>query len=111
MKLSQQQCQNQASLLTAEQCQRYLQDLHTDWQQIDNSEQGNALLRRWRFADFATAIAFVNQLAVIAEEQDHHPDVRCGWGYCEVRYTTHSADGITLNDFICASKLDLIDLG
>lgn len=108
MELNQQQCHNKAERLTVDQLNPLTSQLHSDWQLIDDAKHNNALFRRWQFKDFVSAMAFVNQAGDIAEQQDHHPDIRCGWGYCEIRYTTHSANGLTLNDFICASKLDLI---
>ena len=53
-------------------------------------------------------MAFVNAVAWIAHRQDHHPDMTLGFGHCELRYTTHSADGLTLKDFICAARVDAL---
>jgi 4a-hydroxytetrahydrobiopterin dehydratase len=43
----------------------------------------------------------------IAEEENHHPDLKFGWGYAEVNIFTHKINGLTLSDFILASKIDL----
>lgn len=67
---------------------------------------GAAIEREFRFPDFRRAIAFVNAVAVFADEQDHHPDLEVGWGRCTVRWGTHSAAGITVNDFVCAALTD-----
>lgn len=45
---------------------------------------------------------YVNRLAVVAHEQDHHPDLRVGYNYCEVLFTTHDAGGLTALDATCA---------
>lgn len=66
------------------------------------------LQRRFVFADFHRTMAFVNAVAWIAHREDHHPDLVVGYDRCTVRYTTHSAGGITLNDFICAAKVDAL---
>ena len=51
-------------------------------------------------------MAFVNAVAWIAHKEDHHPDMEVGYNKCRVRYSTHSVGGLSLNDFICASKVD-----
>ena len=66
------------------------------------------LERRFGFADFHRTMAFVNAVAWIAHREDHHPDLTVGYDRCTLRYRTHSADGITVNDFICAAKVDAL---
>ena len=68
--------------------------------------EGAELIRRFNFKDFSGALDFVNKIGKIAEEAGHHPDIFFGWGYAEVRLTTHDANGITRNDFIVAAKID-----
>ena len=64
------------------------------------------LERRYRFADFDTAMAFAQSVARLAAQLDHHPELRIEWGRCTVRWHTHSAGGITMNDLVCAARLD-----
>lgn len=66
------------------------------------SADGRAISRRFRFADFHATMAYVNGLAAVAHEQDHHPDLRVGYNYCEVLFTTHDAGGLTTLDATCA---------
>lgn len=66
------------------------------------------LVRRLEFADFASSLAFVNQAAVFAEDADHHPDIKLGWGYAEFEITTHDRGGITPFDIALAEKIDTI---
>ena len=47
-------------------------------------------------------------VAHISNVEDHHPDIECGWGYCRIRYQTHSIGGLHENDFICAAKIDAL---
>jgi 4a-hydroxytetrahydrobiopterin dehydratase len=75
------------------------------WQLV---EGGKALKREFKFPDFYRAMSFVNAVAHIANAEDHHPDIECGWGYCRIRYQTHSIGGLHENDFICAAKVDAI---
>lgn len=69
---------------------------------------GRALTRRWNVNGFARAVQMANLAAWLGEHQGHHPDVRFGWGYCEVTFTTHAANGLTENDLICAARLNAI---
>ena len=50
----------------------------------------------------------MNQVAEIAEAQDHHPNMQLSYDRCKVSYNTHTVKGITENDFICAAKIDAI---
>ena len=63
-----------------------------------------------RFRRFADALAFVNKVGAIAEEQGHHPDICFGWGYVSIKLQTHSIDGLHENDFILAAKIDMLPL-
>ena len=67
-----------------------------------------ALERSFAFPDFAAALAFVTRVAAAAEEANHHPDIAFGWGHAAVRWTTHSAGGITPLDFELAHRTDLL---
>lgn len=69
----------------------------------------NVTLRRdFKFRNFRDAFGFATRLALLAEEQGHHPDLELGWGYVNVTLTTHVAKGLTENDFIMAAKIDKI---
>ncbi len=63
---------------------------------------GKSISRRFRFADFEATMSYVNRLAAVANQHDHHPDLKVGYNYCEVLFTTHDADGLTELDAICA---------
>lgn len=66
------------------------------------------LHKRFGFPDFHRTMAFVNAVAWIAHLEDHHPDLIVGYNTCTVRYATHSVGGLSLNDFICAAKVDAL---
>ena len=67
-----------------------------------------ALERSFNFADFHHTMAFVNAVAWIAQQQDHGPDLAVTWTTCRVRFNTHDVGGLSLNDFICAAKVDAL---
>lgn len=71
-------------------------------------EDGQAITRTFRFPDYYRTMAFVNALAWIAHEQDHHPDLGVHYDRCVVRYSTHDVGGLSDNDFICAAKADAL---
>ncbi len=72
------------------------------------SLQAGALERRYGFADFDTAMAFAAAVAALAARRDHHPELHVAWGRCTVRWHTHAADGITMNDIVCAAEVDAL---
>jgi 4a-hydroxytetrahydrobiopterin dehydratase len=98
-------CHGGVSALTVDEANRKLGLLESGWQLV---EGGKALKREFKFADFFRAMSFVNAVAHIANVEDHHPDIECGWGYCRIRYQTHAIGGLHENDFICAAKIDAI---
>ncbi len=67
-----------------------------------------AIQKRFDFADYHHTMAFVNAVAWVAHVEDHHPDLMVSYNRCTVRYNTHSVGGISINDFICAAKLDAL---
>jgi 4a-hydroxytetrahydrobiopterin dehydratase len=64
------------------------------------------LHREFRFPDFKQALAFVNRVGDVAEQEGHHPDILLGWGKAEITTWTHKIDGLTESDFILAAKID-----
>jgi len=73
------------------------------WKLIDG-----ALEKKFSFKTFHHTIEFVNALAFIANREDHHPDLSVSYGSCTVRFNTHDVDGISVSDFLCASKVDAL---
>ncbi|HZO63167.1 MAG TPA: 4a-hydroxytetrahydrobiopterin dehydratase [Gaiellaceae bacterium] len=69
-------------------------------------EVGNALEREFEFASFPEAIAFVGRLAEVAEAENHHPDIDIRFRRVTVRWSTHSAGGITDRDRELAARTD-----
>ena len=53
--------------------------------------------------------SLTNLVGKIAENEKHHPDISLGWGYCLIMIHTHAIKGLSKNDFILASKIDLIE--
>lgn len=91
--------------LTTDAIKPLLAQLHPDWHLGENS---NSIVRDYKFANYYETIAFVNASAWIAHQEDHHPDLTVGYNRCLARYSTHSVGGLSMNDFICAAKLDAL---
>jgi len=72
------------------------------------TQEGTRLERRFDFKSFAAALAFVNRVGEIAEQEEHHPDISFGWGYATVVYYTHKIGGLHENDFVMAAKLNTV---
>ncbi|HXC53180.1 MAG TPA: 4a-hydroxytetrahydrobiopterin dehydratase [Candidatus Limnocylindrales bacterium] len=94
-------CREGAPALAADEAKKMLAELD-GW----TIEGGQRLVREWKLADFRTALALVNRIGEIAEAEDHHPDIELGWGRVAVRLWTHTAGGLTENDFIVAARID-----
>ena len=75
----------------------------SDW-----SERDGGLERTLEFASFLDGIAFVNRLAELAERENHHPDIEISYRRVTVRWTTHSAGGITDRDRALAAATDTL---
>ena len=63
------------------------------------------LIRAYKLPDFRSALAFVNKVGELAEEQGHHPDILLAWGKVEITIWTHAVNGLTESDFILAAKI------
>lgn len=72
------------------------------------SEDGKMIHRRFEFKGFYRTMAFVNAMAWVVNNENHHPDFSAGYNYCEVGFTTHAIDGLSENDFICAAKINAL---
>jgi 4a-hydroxytetrahydrobiopterin dehydratase len=104
MSLADQHCrapEGHAAMDVAE-VQRHLADA-PGWALVDGSIE-----KTFRFEDYHRTMAFVNAVAWIAHREDHHPDIAFSYNRATLRFNTHSVGGISLNDFICAAKVDAL---
>lgn len=84
---------------------------HPDWVRAPAANGDAALVRTFRFDDFAAALGFVVRVGCAAEKRDHHPDVELGWGRARVFWTTHDAGGVTALDLELAETCTVLALG
>jgi 4a-hydroxytetrahydrobiopterin dehydratase len=64
------------------------------------------LVRDFEFRNFNEAFGFLTRVALLAEGESHHPDIHNSWNRVKLEFWTHTADGLTRNDFIMAAKID-----
>lgn len=72
------------------------------------NQSDSEIEKTFRFKNYYQTIAFVNAIAWVTHQEDHHPLLEVGYNFCKVRYNTHSVGGLSKNDFICAAKLDAL---
>ena len=104
IKLSDQKCVacegDMTQLLTQEEVVKNLKQIR-DWK-LDSK----ALTKDFLFKDFVSAMKFTNSVAGIAEKEGHHPDMTISYDKVKITLSTHAINGISMNDFIVASKID-----
>ena len=83
--------------------QKYRAAIDPEWLVAPDRQ---SISREFERADYTQTLALVNTIASIADDQDHHPDICFGYKVCLVTWSTHSAGGLSLNDFICAARID-----
>jgi 4a-hydroxytetrahydrobiopterin dehydratase len=92
--------QDNAPKLSADELRSHMAQVQ-GWKQ-----QGDAIAKTFNFKNYYETMAFANAVAWIAHQQNHHPDMEVGYNKCTLRYSTHSAGGLTKNDFICAARVE-----
>ncbi|MDC0233016.1 4a-hydroxytetrahydrobiopterin dehydratase [Pelagibacteraceae bacterium] len=79
---------------------------------LDNwsvNEEQKMIFKKFNFKNFNQALNFVNKVGGLADKEGHHPDISIGWGYTLIMLHTHAINGLSLNDFILAAKIDVIN--
>lgn len=100
-------CQSRegVSSLTPEQVATYISET-PEW---FADESVSTIARTFHFNDFQDAVLFVNKVAGLSEQERHHPNIFIhGYNKVTISLTTHSAGGLTENDFILAAKIDFL---
>jgi 4a-hydroxytetrahydrobiopterin dehydratase len=96
-------CKGGVPPFTKPQATKYLRKLKRGWE-IKN----NKLEKEFKFKNFVQSMGFANQVALIAQAEDHHPEIEISFSKVEIELWTHKVGGLTENDFILAAKIDLL---
>ncbi len=120
-------CEGGTLPLNPEEINNYMSYLKTPWEVIDNPSfappsqdategqgkasegKGKKIRREFKFKNFKEAMGFVNKVAEIAESEGHHPDIYIFYNKVDLELLTHAIKGLSTNDFIMASKIELIE--
>ena len=97
-------CEGGTKPLEEQEVTTYLTLLKTPW----HVEDGKKIEKKYKFKDFKEAMMFVNKVADIAESEGHHPEIEISYNKVEIELTTHAIGGLSTNDFILASKIELL---
>ena len=95
-------CESGEGRLKPDMIKTLMKELPGDWKLKDNKQ----IERSFEFPDFQKALDFTNSIGRLAEEQGHHPDIFLTYGEVRIQLSTHSAGGLTENDFILAAKIN-----
>lgn len=69
---------------------------------------GQAIVKDFKFPNFHHTLGFINAVGFMANHEDHHPDIEAGYGHCQLLWSTHDVGGLSLNDFICAARVEAL---
>ena len=98
-------CEGGVKALDRAAAEKLKQQLGPQWKLSADSKQ---IAATFDFKNYYRTTAFVNAIAWIAHNEDHHPDIAFGYKTATVTYSTHAIGGLSENDFICAAKVDAL---
>ena len=95
-------CEGGVEPLNRQKIEEYLPAINPEWEVVEDK----MLKRRFKFKDFKEAMEFVNKVAILAESEGHHPDIKINWNKVTLELSTHAIGGLSENDFIMAAKTE-----
>ncbi len=100
-----QACSGNTPKFDAEQISLHLSNLD-NW---SVNEEQKMIFKKFKFKTFNQALNFTNKVGALSDEEGHHPDISLGWGYALIMLHTHAIKGLSINDFILAAKIDILN--
>ena len=100
-------CEGGLPPLDYEEIHKYLKKVN-GWDVKKDEKKIFFIEKKFSFKNFLESQSFINLVGKISENEGHHPDIAFGWGYANIKITTHAVEGLSENDFILASKIDEI---
>jgi 4a-hydroxytetrahydrobiopterin dehydratase len=98
-------CEGQAIPFDISEIHKYQKKVD-GWDVLKDKKKIFFLRKKFIFKNFLKSQNFINKVGEISENEGHHPDILFGWGYAEIKITTHAIEGLSENDFILAAKID-----
>lgn len=95
-------CEGDVSPFVGKELMDYISQLHEKWEVVE----GKKIRYQFKFKDFKEAMKFVNKIAEIAEDEQHHPDIKIVYNKVTIELWTHAIGGLSENDFILAAKIE-----
>lgn len=95
-------CESDTEPMNTVQVKKYMDMLPKEWKVVENKK----LKRLYSFENFKRGMAFAQDVAMIAEKEQHHPDICIHYTNVEIELTTHNIVGLSENDFIMAAKIE-----
>ena len=99
-------CESGLLSLDYKEIHKYLKKVN-GWDVKINEKKNYFIEKKFIFKNFVESQKFVNLIGEISEKEGHHPDITFGWGYARIKIFTHAVEGLSENDFILASKIDV----
>lgn len=96
-------CEGGGTALAKDDAEALLKQLDPRWKLLDGAKKLEAT---FEFKNYFRTLAFVNAVAYIVINEDHHPDISFGYKTATINFWTHTVNGLSENDFICAAKID-----
>lgn len=97
-------CEGGVAPMTKEESHQYMSQV-LGW---ELSAENTTLIKEYKFKDFKEAMAFVNKVADLAQNEGHHPDIHIFYNRVRLQLSTHAIKGLSENDFILAAKINAI---
>ena len=95
-------CQGGTPPLKGEALKEFVGQIAPAWQVVEELH----ISRTFKFRNFVEALAFVNRVGALAEQEGHHPDIYLTWGKVRIELSTHKIGGLSRNDFVEAARID-----
>lgn len=99
-------CTQSSKPLSEDEIDILLNELNSWYLTTENGTK--KITKRFAFNNYSSAQRFANTIAIMAEQENHHPRMRIEWGKATVSWWTHSINGLFINDFIMAARCDTI---
>lgn len=97
-------CEGGTPPMSLDKIKKYLPQLKNQWEVIKDKKISHS----FKFKTFKEAIAFVNKVADLAEQEGHHPNIHILYNKVKIVLATHSIGGVSENDFIIAAKIEMV---